>query len=93
METDSLPKMGSNFKELRNMWSSKVQTQAKPLQPTAIPSNPPPEKRQEQKLSSRNSIPILKITNDLPTISSTKKESPPNESKIFYTENQYCIHK
>jgi len=81
MATHSLSNTRGNFQEIRNMWSSKVQAQQKPLRPTSSP-----EQRQEQKKSPRNSIPILKITNETSSIPAIKSGSPSssnNESKRF----------
>jgi len=87
METDSLFKGRGNFKELRNMWSTKARAQGKPLQPTLSLSHPQPEKQQEQKELPRARLPVLKIPNNVTTMEPIKKEpstTPKNESKTFY---------
>jgi len=87
MATHSSSNVHGNFQELRNMWCSKAQAQAKPVRPTAIPSGPHFEQREEEKKSPKYSIPVLKITNDTITAVPVKKESPTtpnNESKTFY---------
>jgi len=93
MATDSLSNTRGNFQELRNMWSSKVQAQQKPLRSTSSR-----EQRQEQKKSPRNSIPILKITNEtssIPAIRNGLPSSPNKESKRFsyYQINLIFIRK
>jgi hypothetical protein len=84
MATGSLSNGDGNFQELRNMWSSKAkdQDQEKPSRPISIVSRPPPV----QKKSPKDSIPILKITNETATIPTIKRESsasPTHESKTL----------
>jgi hypothetical protein len=81
MATDSLAKSSGNFQELRNMWSSKVntQTQEKSPRPTSLP-----EPKQEQKKTS-----TVKITNEPPVIIPTMKKDLPLESSNNESKNVF----
>ena len=85
METNSLSNLHGNFQQLRNMWSTIAQPQDKVSRSTSILSGALSTQHQQQadKKSSKNILPVLKITHETLTLvepSNTLK----NESKRFY---------
>jgi hypothetical protein len=83
MSKNSISSDSGNVQALRDMWSLKAKEQEKPSGPSSIPSRARPEKTQK---SAKNTIPILKITNEAITSAPTKTRLPVisiNTSKTF----------